>query len=329
MASQKHISSVVLQLVFVALLLLVAFANGQGLKVGFYKKTCPRAEAIVDKATADHISRAPSLAAPLLRMHFHDCFIRGCDGSVLINSTRNNQAEKSGIPNLSLRGFQVIDAAKAALEKACPGVVSCADIIALVARDAIHQIKGPFWPVPLGRRDGRVSIASETLTQLPAPFANITQLKTLFKAKGLSVKDLVVLSGGHTVGTSHCSTIANRLYNFTGRGDTDPSLDSEYVPHLKSRCKPADQTTLLEMDPGSFRTFDESYYTMVLKRRGLFESDAALLADKETSAYVKLQAQTHGSTFLKDFKRSMVKMGKMGVLTGNAGEIRRHCAIIN
>ena len=57
------------------------------------------------------------------------------------------------------------------------------------------QIKGPFWPVPLGRRDGRVSIASETLTQLPAPFANITQLKANFASKGLSVKDLAVLSG--------------------------------------------------------------------------------------------------------------------------------------
>ena len=56
------------------------------------------------------------------------------------------------------------------------------------------QIKGPYWPVPLGRRDGRVSIASESFT-LPAPFANITQLKAQFVSKGLSVKDLAVLSG--------------------------------------------------------------------------------------------------------------------------------------
>lgn len=67
-------------------------------------------------------------------------FLQGCDGSVLINSTRKNQAEKDGIPNLSLRGFQVIDAAKTAVEAACPGVVSCADILSLVARDAIHQV---------------------------------------------------------------------------------------------------------------------------------------------------------------------------------------------
>ena len=60
---------------------------------------------------------------------------------------------------------------------------------------SILQIKGPFWPVPLGRRDGRVSIANEALTSLPSPFANITQLKTNFASKGLNTKDLVVLSG--------------------------------------------------------------------------------------------------------------------------------------
>ncbi|XP_076897942.1 peroxidase 27-like [Bidens hawaiensis] len=325
MAIRKHIA-LFLQLLLVAIILSVA--NGKGLKLGFYKKTCPKAEVIVKRTTANYISRAPSLAAPLLRMHFHDCFVRGCDGSVLLNSTTNNQAEKDGPPNLSLRGFQVIDAAKTAVEAACPGVVSCADILALVARDAIQQIKGPAWPVPLGRRDGRVSKASESLT-LPSPAANITQLKADFNSKGLSVKDLVVLSGGHTVGTSHCSSIATRLYNFTGKGDADPSLDSNYVTQLKSKCKPNDRTTLTEMDPGSFRRFDDDYYTIVLKRRGLFQSDAALLNDKKTSSYVKRQARSHGSIFFKDFKNSMVKMGQIGVLTGKDGEIRKRCALIN
>ncbi|CAI9265788.1 unnamed protein product [Lactuca saligna] len=325
MAVQKHIS---LLLQFLLVALVFDIANGYPLKLGFYQKTCPRAEAIVKRTTANYIYRAPSLAAALLRMQFHDCFVRGCDGSVLINSTRKNQAEKDGIPNLSLRGFQVIDAAKTAVEAACPGVVSCADILSLVARDAIHQIKGPYWPVPLGRRDGRVSIASESFT-LPAPFANITQLKAQFVSKGLSVKDLAVLSGGHTIGISHCSTIATRLYNFTGKGDTDPSLDPRYVPELKRICFPTDTTTLLAMDPGSSKTFDEDYYSVVLKRRGLFQSDAALLNDKTTSAYVKLQAKSHGYTFFKDFQASMVKMGQIGVLTGKAGEIRRHCALIN
>ncbi|KAJ9550292.1 hypothetical protein OSB04_014337 [Centaurea solstitialis] len=317
MAYQKYIpSSLVIQLLLLALVL--AIANGQNLKVGFYQKTCPKVEAIVARATADHISVAPSLAAPLLRMHFHDCFVRGCDGSVLLDSTKNNQAEKDGPPNLSLRGYQVIDAAKTALEKECPGVVSCADILALVARDAIYQIKGPYWPVPLGRRDGRVSIASESLT-LPSPFDDITRLKARFASKGLSVKDLVVLSGG-TLLALLMLYHRNSVVQFHGKGDTDPSLDSDYVPYLKSKCKPTDATTLLEMDPGSFRSFDENYYKIVLKRRGLFVSDATLLADEETSAYVKLQAESNGPTFFKDFEESMVRMGQIGVLNRQGWE---------
>lgn len=84
------------------------------------------------------------------------------------------------------------------------------------------------------------------------------------------------------------------------------------------------------MDPGSFKTFDGDYFTVVAKRRGLFQSDAALLDDKITSAYVKLQATTSGhSTFFKDFAESMVKMGRIGVLTGKNGEIRKQCAFVN
>ncbi|KAL6143861.1 PREDICTED: peroxidase 27-like [Fragaria vesca subsp. vesca] len=313
-------------------LLLVLFAldsTTNALQVGFYKYTCPHLEDIVHYTTYYYVSRTPTLAAPLLRMHFHDCFVRGCDGSVLLKSTAKNQAERDAIPNQSLRGFQVIDAVKYAVEKACPGVVSCADILALVARDAVLMLHGPYWEVPTGRRDGRVSIASEALTGLPPPFANIAQLKGMFASKGLTVKDLVVLSGGHTIGTSHCSSFSNRLYNFTGKGDTDPTLDRNYIAQLKIKCKPGDANTLVEMDPGSFKTFDEDYYTLVAKRRGLFQSDAALLDDIETKTYVTTQAITHGATFAKDFAASMVKMGNIGVLTGKNGEIRKQCAFVN
>ncbi|CAK9133537.1 unnamed protein product [Ilex paraguariensis] len=304
-------------------------ANAQGLKVGFYQQTCPSAEAIIKNTTAQYISRAPSLAPALLRMHFHDCFVNGCDGSVLINSTKNNVAEKDSAPDLSLRGFQVIDGVKIAVEKECPGVVSCADILALVARDAVSMIKGPNWPVPTGRRDGRVSTAQNALNNLPSPFSNITQLQASFASKGLSVKDLAVLSGAHTIGISHCfPAVTIRLYNFTGKGDTDPTIDPNYAAVLKKICKPGDLTTLVEMDPGSRKTFDTHYYSIVSKRRGLFQSDGALLSDSETKAYVLSQISS-GSTFLKDFGPAMVKMGKIGVLTGKSGEIRKRCAFIN
>ncbi|KAM6572685.1 hypothetical protein CsatA_016765 [Cannabis sativa] len=319
-------------LVFLQLLLVASIferATAQGLKIGFYQHTCPTAENVIKKTTSKYISRFPTLAAALLRMHFHDCFVRGCDGSVLLNSTSNNQAEKAAIPNLSLTGFNIIDFAKSEVEKICPGVVSCADILTLVARDAVSMINGPYWNVPTGRRDGKVSVALEALTNLPPPFANITTLKAMFAVKGLNVKDLVVLSGGHTIGRAACAAFNNRLYNFTGRGDADPSLDPNYAANLRKKCGPTDFSTTVEMDPGSYKTFDEDYYTLVDKRRGLFQSDSALLNDPKTKAYVKLQATTQGSTFAKDFAESMVKMGNIGVLTGNAGQIRKHCAFVN
>ncbi|XP_047336297.1 peroxidase 27-like [Impatiens glandulifera] len=315
--------SIIFKLFLVALMV----ANSQSLTLDYYKKTCPSIEYIVKETTAHYILRAPSLSAPLLRMHFHDCFVRGCDGSVLLNSTKNNKAEKESIPNQTLRGWHVIDAVKTAVESKCPGVVSCADILALVARDAVLLIKGPFWDVPLGRKDGRVSIKTEADNGLPSPFANISSLKSNFGNVGLNSKDLAVLSGGHTIGIGHCFAFNNRLYNFTGKGDTDPSLDPNYITHLKAKCKPGDNTTFVEMDPGSFKSFDNDYYTLVSKRRGLFQSDAALLDDAQTKSYVKLQSATHGSTFFKDFAESMIKMGNIGA--GSSGEIRKHCAFVN
>ncbi|KAI9385145.1 hypothetical protein POPTR_011G027300v4 [Populus trichocarpa] len=327
MASSK-LSPCLIFLQIIFLVFVFNSANAQ-LKVGFYKDTCPKAEAIVKEVMDQVMKVAPSLSGPLLRMHFHDCFVRGCEGSVLLNSS-TGQAEKDSPPNLSLRGYQVIDRVKTALEKECPGVVSCADILAIVARDVTVATIGPFWEVETGRRDGRVSTFSEPLTNLPPFFANISQLISMFRSKGLSVKDLVVLSGGHTIGTSHCSSFSSRLYNSTGKDGTDPTLDSEYIEKLKNKCKVGDQTTLVEMDPGSVRTFDNSYYTLVAKRRGLFQSDAALLDNSETKAYVKLQsAATHRSTFFKDFGVSMINMGRVEVLTGKAGEIRNVCSKVN
>ncbi|GMG98672.1 hypothetical protein Nepgr_000512 [Nepenthes gracilis] len=301
------------------------------LKLNYYATSCPKAEEIVLDYVNKHIPNAPSLAAALIRLHFHDCFVRGCDASILVNSTSSNRAEKSAAPNLTLRGFDFIDRVKSLLEAKCPGVVSCADIIALVARDAVVVTGGPSWSVPTGRRDGIVSKASEALTNIPPPTSNFSTLQTLFGNKGLDLKDLVLLSGAHTIGVSHCPSFSNRLYNFTGKGDEDPSLDHAYATNLKARkCKtPTDNTTIVLMDPGSSRTFDLHYYELVLKRRGLFQSDAALTTSSTTKAYITELVNGPLQTFFDEFAQSMIKMGQVGVKTGSAGEIRKQCAVIN
>jgi len=134
--------------------------------------------------------------------------------------------------------------------------------------------------------------------------------------------------GGHTIGTSHCSSFSNRLYNFSGKGDVDPALDSHYVPKLKNKCKPNDVTTLVEMDPGSSKSFDNSYYKLVAKRKSLLTSDDTLLTNAESKTLVMRFANSP-SEFFSEFGVSMVKMGNIGVITGTNGEIRKKCAVVN
>ncbi|KAI3858149.1 hypothetical protein MKX03_022468 [Papaver bracteatum] len=258
------------------------------------------------------------IAAGLVRLHFHDCFVRGCDGSVLIDSTTGNTAEKDSPANFpSLRGFEVVDTIKSALETACPGVVSCADILAFAARDSLLITGGIGYYVPAGRKDGTVSLASETIDLPPATF-NVAQLTQNFANKGLTQEEMVTLSGTHTIGRSHCTSFRNRLYSFNATVNQDPSLDATYAAQLKLSCPQADNdpSLVVPMNPDSPNVADVGYFV------------DTLLTNQSTLAQMIQNAQ---DPFLWNNKliAAMVKMGKIGVLTGNAGQIRLNCRIPN
>ena len=64
--------------------------------------------------------------------------VQGCDGSVLLDDTITLQGEKKASTNInSLEGFKIIDRIKTKIESECPGIVSCADILTIAARDAV------------------------------------------------------------------------------------------------------------------------------------------------------------------------------------------------
>ncbi|TKY56582.1 Cationic peroxidase [Spatholobus suberectus] len=105
----------------------------------YYDKVCPQALPIIKSVVNQAIIREKRTGASLLRLHFHDCFVNGCDGSVLLDDTPFFLGEKTALPNInSLRGFEVVDEIKAAVDQACKRpVVSCADILAIAARDSV------------------------------------------------------------------------------------------------------------------------------------------------------------------------------------------------
>ncbi|KAI3940006.1 hypothetical protein MKW98_029782 [Papaver atlanticum] len=299
-------------------------------RVGFYSSSCPRAEAIIRSTVNTHFQSDPTIAPGLLRMHFHDCFVQGCDASILIDGT---STEKTAPPNLLLRGYEVIDDAKTQLEAACPGVVSCADILAIAARDSVVVSGGARWSVPTGRLDGRVSLASNT-AELPAFTDSIEDQIQKFTDKELNIQDLVTLVGAHTIGTASCFTFRYRLYNFNGTGAADPTINPSFLTTLRNLCPDnGDGSIRVALDTGSENRFDQSYYTNLRNGRGVLESDQKLWTDTTTQTFVRRFSGPFrglsGLRFNVEFGRSMVKMSNIEVKTGAQGEIRRICSAIN
>ena len=259
---------------------------------------------------------------------------QGCDASVLLDSTPGNPAEKANrANNPSLRGFEVIDEAKAKLEARCPKTVSCADIIAFAARDSAYKVGGINYKVPSGRRDGRVSREDEPTQNLPQPSFNAKQLKDNFARKGLSLDEMVTLSGAHSIGVSHCSSFSNRLYSFNATHLQDPSMDRRFARELKARCpRPSNsgngRDPVVPLNVLTPNKLDNKYYKDLKNHHGLLTSDQTLLSSRATAGIVRNNAG-NDAAWANKFAAAMVKMGSIGVLTGRNGEVRKNCRVVN
>ncbi|KAH7658818.1 Peroxidase protein [Dioscorea alata] len=302
---------------------LVCIASTDGnLDPKFYDHSCPKAKKIIQSIIAEAVTKEARMAASLLRLHFHDCFVKGCDASVLLDSSGTIISEKRSNPNRnSARGFEVIDKIKSALEKECPNTVSCADILAIVARDST---------VLAGRRDSLGASISGSNHNIPAPNDTLPTIITKFKLKGLNLVDLVTLSGSHTIGQARCTSFRQRLYNQTGKGFPDTTLNMVYANQLKSRCpRSGGDQNLFPLDLASPTKFDNQYFKNIVAGKGLLSSDEILFTkSKATMELVNKYAKSVDS-FFKQFSKSMVKMGNITPLTGSKGEIRKHCRKIN
>lgn len=293
------------------------------LSSNYYASSCPKALSTIRSAVTSAVSSEARMGASLLRLHFHDCFVNGCDASVLLDDTSSFTGEKTAGPNAnSLRGFNVIDTIKTNVENVCPGVVSCADILAVAARDSVVALGGPSWTVQLGRRDSTTASLSAANSNIPAPTLNLSALITAFSNKGFSAKEMVALSGSHTIGQARCTTFRGRLYS-------ESNLDSSLATSLKSNCPSSGgDNNLSPLDETSPTSFDNSYFTNLVNQKGLLHSDQQLFSGGSTNSQVNTYS-TNSGTFLTDFANAMVKMGNLSPLTGSNGQIRTNCKNVN
>ncbi|KAK3156447.1 hypothetical protein QOZ80_2AG0107420 [Eleusine coracana subsp. coracana] len=234
------------------------------------------------------------MAASVLRLHFQDCFVQGCDGSILLDDVDGTfTGEKTADMNInSVRGFEVIYQIKANVEALCPGVVSCADILALAARD-FTVAGGRLSPARLSR---------EANTDLPSPStSNLNELIAAFTKKGPPPpREMVALSGAHTI-------------------------DPTYGETLQSRCsRTSGDDNLTPLDVTSPDSFDGSYFRDLFRQKGLFHSDQALFDRGSTSVFVSVYASSE-VLFRSDFANAMVKMSELNPLTGSDGQVRTNC----
>ncbi|CAN1155839.1 Lignin-forming anionic peroxidase [Linum perenne] len=295
----------------------VSQSEAQELSTNFYSNSCPNALSTIRRSINTAISRERRMAASLLRLHFHDCFVQGCDASILLD-----QSEKTAIPNRRFtKTFKVIEDAKSRIERLCPGVVSCSDIIAVAARDASASVEGPTWDVKLGRRDSDSAFLSLANSDIPGPKSDLQTLISDFQKKGLTARDMVALSGAHTLGFAQCFTFRDRIY--------DNGTKADFARKKKKAC-PAEggDRYLAPLDTVTPKSFDNNYFKTLMRKKGLLESDQVLYSGGSTDGIVE-EYSRDGGKFSTDFAAAMVKMGDIGVITGSDGQIRKVCSKAN
>ncbi|WZZ03772.1 hypothetical protein YC2023_089693 [Brassica napus] len=290
------------------------------LSLSYYDRICPDFEKIVATKVREWTKKDSSLGPALLRLLFHDCGVTWMvslyntferednksfvnDASVLLD---HEGSERRSPASKTLRGFELIDDIKSEIEKACPGLVSCTDILTAASRDATFQLGGPYWPNAYGRRDSTDSYAID-VEKVPSGRRDITALLETFQSYGLN----------------------SRLYNFNATYGTDPSIDSKYADFLRRKCRVASETVYL--DAATPVKFDNQYYINLQKNMGVLTTDQELVKDPRTAPLVKAFAEQPPRMFRQQFAVSMAKLVNVGVITGEdrVGVIRKVCSKSN
>ncbi|KAL6608147.1 hypothetical protein ACP70R_041210 [Stipagrostis hirtigluma subsp. patula] len=301
----------------------------------------------------------PRVGPALIRLLFHDCWVNGCDGSVLLDETPadGTSTEKKAAKSIGLGGFDLIDRIKARLTGVGDGDASCADILAFAARDAASILSGGriHYAVQRGRGDGVVSSATAADAELPGRAFSFAELERSFAARGFGKKDLVALSGAHAVGVCHRLSFADRLRPSAAaahqiNGSYQLALAADVARQQKlplqtttTTSEPTAKNNIRDMDR-AFRAassyspmgvdteatgaLDNSYYTASLQNMVLLKSDWELTQDGDALDHL-VEYRDDAAKWNDDFGEAMARLSNLRPPVGAHLEIRKNCRLTN
>ncbi|KAJ9184270.1 hypothetical protein P3X46_004014 [Hevea brasiliensis] len=308
-------------------LLFQIYPGKSELQLNFYAQSCPRAEEIIKEQVTNLYKKHGNTAVSWVRNLFHDCAVKSCDASLLLETVKGIESEKASQRSFGMRNFKYVNTIKDALEAECPLTVSCADIVALSARDGIAMLGGPRIEMKTGRRDSKESYAAVVEDFLPNHNDSISLVLSRFQSIGIDAEGTVALLGGHSVGRVHCVNLVQRLYP-----TVDPSLDPEYAEYLKGRCPTPDPDPKAVLYARNDRVtpmiLDNMCFKNVLNRKGLLLVDQQLASDPITSPFVEKMAADN-DYFHNQFSRAVLLLSENNPLIDDQGEIRKDCRYVN
>ncbi|KAM1576018.1 hypothetical protein PS2_032254 [Malus domestica] len=315
-------------LMFFLFPLLLQFQFGKSeLQLNYYSNSCPKAEEVIKQEVTKLYHEHGNTAVSWLRNLFHDCVVQGCDASLLLESVNGIESEKASGRSFGMRNFKYVNTIKKALEDECPSTVSCADVVALSARDGIVMLGGPRIEMKTGRKDSKESYASVVEEFIPNHNDSISSVLSRFQSIGIDAEGTVAILGAHSVGRVHCVNLVDRLYP-----TVDPTLDPDHAEYLKARCPtptPDPKAVLYARnDRETPMLLDNYYYKNLLSHKGLLTVDQELASDPATLPFVEKMAADNGY-FSEQFSRAVLLLSENNPLTGDQGEVRKDCRYVN
>ncbi|KAK7311541.1 hypothetical protein RJT34_09753 [Clitoria ternatea] len=176
--------------------------------------------------------------------------------------------------------------------------VTYADLFQLAGATAVEEAGGPKIPMKYGRVDvsGPEQCPEEGRLPDAGPSSPADHLRQVFYRMGLNDKEIVALSGAHTLGRSRPdrSGWGKPVTKYTKDGPGAPGGQSWTVQWLK---------------------FDNSYFKDIKEKKDedllVLPTDAALFDDPSFKVYAEKYAEDQ-ETFFKDYAEAHAKLSNLG-----------------